>query len=548
MKKISCLAIFSILLFSAFAQTANKKNSEPPATPKLVVGIVVDQMAYEFLYKYSDVYSDNGFKRLLRNGFSCEETHYNYIPTYTGPGHTCIYTGSVPAVTGIISNDWYDRNTKSYIYCSSDKSVQGVGTSAASVAGMMSPRNMLVTSICDQLKLSDNQLSKVIGIALKDRGAIFPAGHTANAAYWYDGFSNAWVTSTYYMSDLPQYIKDFNAKNYAAQYLKGGWNLLLPADKYWNATADNVPWEGDFLGNPVKPFPHLYPDTARFTETIKGTPFGNSFTVDFAKTVITNEHLGKGNYTDFVTISFSSTDYVGHNYGPNSLETEDTYIRFDRDLAGLIDFLDQQIGENNYLLFLTADHGVAPAEGYADTLKIPSGFLLSGLLDAKLDSAIGEKFGNGNWVESFSNQQVYLNDSMMHANRRTKEECFAVIRDYLLTINGVSNVFMISDQSDAPIPDVFKSMFNNSIYPKRSGDIQVLYDPFWLEDRPKGTTHGTHYAYDTHVPLLFYGWQVPHGKTYADIHPTDIAPTIAAMLHITEPNGCVGKAIEEVLK
>ncbi|MFI5170996.1 MAG: alkaline phosphatase PafA [Chitinophagales bacterium] len=518
-----------------------------PAQPKLVVGIVVDQMSYEFLYRYTDVYGEGGFKRLLKEGFSCENTHYNYIPTYTGPGHASIYTGSVPAINGIVSNDWYNEDTKSFLYVASDPSVRAVG--ADSLGNRMSPKNMLTTTVTDMLKLSNQQRSKVIGIAMKDRSAILPAGHTANAAYWYDGFANSWVTSTYYMNTLPQWVIDINTQRPAEKYMNQNWNLFLPASSYKNATADSMSWETVFVGEQSATFPHYLLFTGT-SESIKSTPFGNSLTTEFAQAAVKNELLGKDNITDFLCVSYSSTDYVGHAYGPHSVETEDTYIRLDRDIAAFLTFLDTNVGKGNYLVFLTADHGVSPVPQYLKSLKIPSGTTTEYEMLAAIKQIAKVNLGDTAFIAAYTNQQIYLNDDYIKSKGGTKKQVFDKMLDNLMIVNpAISNVVFINEIEGATLNEEMKELVINGIYPKRSGDIQILMDPYWFEAyRPTGTTHGSHYNYDTHVPLVFFGWKIKHGESYNDIHVTDIAPTISSLLKISEPNGCVGKVIGEVMK
>jgi predicted AlkP superfamily pyrophosphatase or phosphodiesterase len=523
--------VFLISVFVGQAQTALI-----PPKPKLVVGIVVDQMAYEFLYRYQDAYGAGGFKKLLKGGYSCENTNYSYIPTYTGPGHASIYTGSVPAINGIVSNDWYDKSINQFMYVTSDSSVRGVGT--ISPLSNQSPRNMLTTTIGDMLKLSDQQHSKVIGLALKDRGAILPAGHSANS----------WVTSTFYMDSLPKWVQDFNATKPAEKYLNQNWNLYLPKESYRNATADSVSWEAVNIGEPGSQFPHYLNFTGN-SEIIKGTPFGNSITKEFAEAIIKNEKMGKGNYTDFLCLSFSSTDYVGHGYGPHSMETEDTYLRLDNDLSEFISYLDANIGKDNYLLFLTADHGVSPVPQYLQSLKIPAGTKTELQMTADMEAYLDKELGNQNWIITYTNQQVYLNEALLDSMKMEKEEIFGHLKKYVLQMDGIANIFLIDDISNFSYPAELKEKMINGIYPKRSGDIQIVYEPYWFDAyRPTGTTHGSHYAYDTHVPLVWYGWKIKPGVNYSEVFVTDIAPTLAAFLKISEPNGCVGNVIEGLMK
>ena len=538
MKNFVTPLLLTFLSYGLSAQTV-------PAQPKLVVGIVVDQMSYEFLYRYTEQYGENGFKRLLREGYSCENTHYSYIPTYTGPGHASIYTGSIPGVNGVVSNDWYDETTKQFVYVTQDNSVTAVGAAAGN---QQSPKNMLTTTVTDMLQLSNQQASKVIGIALKDRGAILPAGHTADAAYWYDGSANAWVTSSYYMNALPTWVQSFNNEKQAENMMNKNWNMMLPLSSYKSATADSVSWETVYIGEASPSFPH-YMVYSGNSENIKATPFGNTLTANFAKAAIANEQLGKDAITDFLCVSFSSTDYVGHAYGPHSIETMDTYLRLDRDLADLITYLDTQVGKGNYLMFLTADHGVSPTPQYMQHLKIPAGTTTEAIMTSNMTTVLREQLGDGEWIKAYTNQQIYLNDSLLQAKKISKKEIYNILYEPLMKLDGVSYVLLVDELDGATLNSKIKELVINGIYPKRCGDIQILYEPYWFEAyRPSGTTHGSHFSYDTHVPLIFYGWKMKPGALFRDTYVTDIAPTIAALLKISEPNGCVGTIIPEVVK
>ncbi|MEO8088088.1 MAG: alkaline phosphatase family protein, partial [Bacteroidota bacterium] len=375
---IQLIFLLTSILFSnsGSAQTklqipqAKVQPANTPAKPKLVVGIVVDQMRYDYLFRFKEKYSEGGFRRLMHDGFLFENANYNYVPTYTAPGHTCIYTGTTPSHNGIISNDWYDRELGKTIGCVWDSTMKPVGTT--SISGKMSPKNLLCTTVTDELRAASNFKSKVIGIALKDRGAILPAGHSANAAYWHDPYSNNWVTSSYYMAQLPTWAQKFNERKMVDSMLSKPWNTLLPVDSYVESTADDTPYEGLFKGETKPVFPHNLPEIKKDDEElIRKTPFGNTFTAMFAKAAIEGEQLGKGSNIDFLAISFSSTDYVGHMFGTNAIELEDTYIRLDRDLADLLSYLDNTVGKNNYLLFLTADHGAVANPIYNHDHNLP---------------------------------------------------------------------------------------------------------------------------------------------------------------------------------
>ncbi len=514
----------------------------PITPPKIIIGIVVDQMRYDYLYRFLSKYGQGGFRRLMQQGYNEKNTLYPYIPTATGPGHSSIFSGSVPAITGIIDNNWYSRKSKKEVYCVSDSTVQTVGSS--SHAGMMSPRNLLVTTITDQLRLSNNFRSKVIGISQKDRASILPAGHTANAAYWFDSESGNFISSTYYIHQLPQWAQDFNNKNVAGNYLTQDWNTLLPLDQYIESDPDQEPYETLFSGETSSTFPHLISKIKRKNfELIRSTPYGNDLIKDFAIEAIQGEKLGKGSFTDFLTISFSSTDHIGHLFGPNSIEIEDTYLRLDKTLEQLLLFLDGYIGKENVLIFLTADHGVAPTVGFNQSHSIPSGSLSEEIFMKDINDFLTKNFGKSNLIESFSNDQFYLNQELIDQAGLKKEIIFAKLKQFLLSKEGVSNLVdldnitqnnLVQDQLDR-----VKLGYNAS----RSGNFQLILQPNWLFGKSTGTSHGTGYHYDTHVPLLWYGWKIKPGESTEKIHITDIASTLSSWLSIEEPNGAIGKPL-----
>ncbi len=542
-KKIWIVIIAVTCTTFSFAQKPSNENNKP----KLVVGIVVDQMRYDYLFRYWNKYLDTGFKRLINEGFLLKNANYNYVPTYTGPGHACVYTGTTPSMNGIVSNDWYDTDLKKEVYCVEDTTVHPVGTAALSAR--MSPQRLLTTTITDELRLSNNFQSKVIGIALKDRGAILPAGHTANAAYWFDKETANWVTSSYYMKELPPWVQDFNARKQVDALLKDKWNTFLPIEQYTESTGDNVRYEGLYNGETSPVFPHDLPTIkAKDKDIIKKVPMGNTFTKDFAEAALRGEQLGKGSFTDFLAISFSSTDYVGHQFGINSIEIEDTYIRLDRDLSELFDFLEKWTGHSNYLLFLTADHGAANNTLYNMDKKIPSGFFNAKVVDSLLENYLKITYGSGEYVAELSNHGVYFNSSVLDQKKISHEEIQEKCADFLMKMKGVAMAVPAAQLKEGQWNDGVISLLQKGFNRQRSPDVLMSLDPAWMEwDSQTGTTHGAAYSYDTHVPLLFYGWNVPHGNSADPVFITDIAPTIATMLNIEFPNGNSGKPIQSLL-
>lgn len=542
-------SFFSTLALSLFCLAAFAQTNRPAATqqPKLVVGIVVDQMRYDYIYRYWNKFGTDGFKRLVNEGFFCRNTHYNYVPTYTGPGHASIYTGTTPEIHGIIANDWYTIESRKETYCTEDGSVKTVG---AKSSGQMSPKNMLATSVADELRLSNGKRSKVIGIALKDRGAILPAGHTANAAYWYDGYTGNWITSTFYMQELPQWVSNFNAKEYPKQYLSKPWTTLLPIEQYTESLPDDSPYEKKFRGEAAPVFPHDLPKLMADNQglgLLRTTPFGNSLTKEFALEAIKNENLGKGQYTDMITVSFSSPDYVGHSFGTMAIETEDTYLRLDKDIAEILKFLDTWVGKNNVIVFLTADHGAVQVPAYLSDNRVPSGYLNPWPV---LDSLRRSFFGmhGDSIILKYDNHQVYLNRKVIAEKKLNKTEIENQVAAAMMKVKGISGAVTSTVINSTQFTEGIKYRIQKGYYPKRSGDVMVYLDPAWVEYDRVGTTHGAPYTYDTHVPLLWYGWNIKPGSSGEPLCITDIAPTLSMMLNIPFPNGCTGRPIPFLTK
>ncbi|WP_419212510.1 alkaline phosphatase PafA [Maribacter sp. X9] len=541
-------------LFSTTVSAQGKnKSSEGDevlrTTPKLVVGIIVDQMRYDYLTRFYTHFGNDGFKRLIEQGFNCKNNHYNYAPTYTGPGHTSVYTGTTPSVHGIIANDWYDKETGTDVYCASDVSYTSVGTTAD--AGKMSPHRMTVTTITDEVRLSTQMRGKTIAIALKDRGAVLPGGHTANAAYWFHGANEGkWITSSYYMAQLPKWVMDFNTSGKAQSYKKA-WNTLKDIKEYKESGPDDNAYEGLFEGETTPTFPHsttaLLDKTNDF-DLIKSTPYGNSFTADFAIEALQQESLGKDEITDFLAVSFSSTDYVGHKYGVNSKEVQDTYVRLDEDLARLFKALDKNVGEGEYTVFLTADHAAIEVPAYLKDQKIPAGYVDNEAISEKFSEFLKYKYGTTDIVKNYSNFQLFLDHEII---KNLDLELAAVEEDIareFLGYDGVDRVYtanqMWQNEYTQGIPYILQNGYNQ----KRSGDVLIVLKPNFISYSHTGSTHGSPQIYDTHTPLLFYGKGIKPGSTVSRTEIPDIAPTISALLGISFPSGTSGKPLTMVLE
>lgn len=538
MKKIIVLVLISILSrFSIHAQE----------NPKLVVGIVVDQMRYDYLFRYYDKYSEDGFKRLLNKGYNFKNAHFNYFPTYTGPGHSAVYTGTTPSVNGIIANDWYDPKAELNMYCAGDSTVEAVGGSGEN--GQISARNVKVTTITDELRMFYNHRSKVVGVSIKDRGAAIPAGHNPNGAYWYDSNSGDFISSTYYLKKLPDWAEAFNKKDLAQKYASMTWEPVLKPEEYVESTEDNTPYEYPLVGD-TPTLPYDLSQAENPLEKLPVTPFGNTIVLDFALEALENEEMGQDDITDLLAISFSSTDYAGHAFGPRSVEVQDMYLRLDQEIARLLNYLDEKIGVDKYTIFLTADHGVSDVPAYLEDHNYPGDRVdyreASGMIMSRLEEELGE----GDWIVNLSNQQIYLNHSLLKENDMELDDVQEIVKSIVLEAEFVADAYTATELTARSITDPLAIKWQNGYYPSLSGDVMIQFKSGYLfgRDRQPGTTHGSTYTYDTHIPILFYGAKVPSGSSVRPVAITDIAPTLSMMLNISLPSGCTGIPLKELFE
>ncbi len=521
--------IFLTLFFSFFISFSENDNLKP----KLVVAVVVDQMRYDFLENLSHRFNDNGFNKLINDGFNCKNNFFNYVPTVTGPGHSSISTGSTPMTHGIVGNNWYDRKKNKSVYCTEDINYKNIG--GDEYTGNKSPMNMLVETFADINKLSNNHTSKTISVGIKDRGSILMGGIHADAAYWYYGKEKAqWISSTYYMKELPKWVKEFNYEDNLEKYLEE-WSTLYDISTYDNFELDNNNFEKLFNGKDNSAFPYDTKSLMKHNDCfdmIKETPYGNQMTTDFAIQAIINENLGKRNVTDVLTISYSSTDYIGHNFGVASVETQDTYIRLDREIEKLLSFLDDELGKNQYTFFLTGDHGV---------LEIPA-FLASNGVSAKaiseneLSQKVVKKLNHvlevkvDNLIEHVDNNQIYLSDHKIDFYGLDKIKVIDEIVKILVSFDFIINAFSADYILNTKNLIGYEKLIQNGFYKERSGDIAIILEQNIIFYDGKGTTHGSGYNYDTHVPLIFFGKGIKEGETSERTEIPDIAPTISKLL------------------
>jgi len=561
MKRLSILSLFLLVAMSARAKS--------PARPRLIVGIVVDQMRWDYLYRYYRHFGPDGFRRLMEDGFRCEQTFINYLPSYTAPGHASIYTGSVPAIHGIAGNDWIERGKS--IYCTDDDTALPVGGSMR--WGRMSPRSLLTTTVTDELRLATNFRSRAYGISLKDRSSILPAGHLANGAYWFDDSTGTFATSSYYRSKLPSWVDRFNARHPADSLLTEAWTLRDAPASYTQSTADDVRYEGKFSKTAAGTgFPHQavrIPGGAFTYNGLRYLPAGNRLTLQFAKECIAANELGQGADPDFLCVSLSSTDYAGHRFGPNALEMEDMFIRLDADLAKFLAYLDEGVGAGQYTVFLTADHGAAHNSLFLDDHKVPAGNISEGSLLRDLNHFLSLYTNEDSTVASLENYQVHFKDEYTKKNLIDETQQLSIVLrgsghggrpsfsplikektiQWLKARPEIAEVLDLEESfRNSSVPEQIQTMAANGYYARRCGTLLYILKPgYYAGYAPTGTTHGTWNPYDTHIPLLWYGWGIPKGQTHREVHITDIAATLSALLHIQMPNGCVGKVITDMV-
>ena len=542
MKKIKVISFLSMALLGCGTASAQQSNTVAIERPKLVVGIVVDQMRWDYLYRYQKRYTDGGFKRLLGEGFSCDNTMIPYVPSVTAIGHTCIYTGSVPSIHGIAGNNFVKEGKK--VYCTDDDSVKPVGTT--SKAALMSPRNLWVSTIGDEMKIASNGRAKVVGVALKDRASILPAGHNPNGAFWFDDQTGCFITSSYYMDRLPKWVEAFNGKRLPEQYLSQKWNTLYPKNTYTESTTDENEYENGIKEGVKATLPLNLPALYKKYGygIIRNTPFGNSLTLDMAKAAIDGEQLGADDETDLLAVSCSSTDYIGHQVGTHAIETEDTYLRLDKAIADFLAYLDSKVGKGNYLVFLSADHGAMNNATFLQDRRIPAGSWDASATAKKLNHVLAKEYPEaGDIVKTVMNYQVFFNRDVIKSKQLDFDKIKQTVINQLKEDTSVLYACDMAKASTESIPEEVKSRIINGYNRERSGDVVIILKPNFYAHGMKGTDHGAWNSYDTHIPLVFMGWGIKHGATTKQTYMTDIAPTIAAMLHVQAPNGCVGKAI-----
>ena len=529
-------------------------RADRSADIQLVLQITIDQLRGDFPSRFKDRFGPAGFRHLMDNGIVYTDAHFRHSTTFTAVGHATLYTGGYAAQHGFAGNDWYDQETQSHVYCVEDPEHTLIGKKAKPHSGT-SPRNLTSTTIGDELVLATGGKSRVYAVSIKDRGAIIPGGHLGKA-FWYSKSTGEFVSSTYYFDDYPAWVKEWNKRRPADQYRDKTWTLLQPQSRYVFGNMDDRPFEKSYkyLG---RTFPHsLHKDNVKakdYYSSLRFTPMGDELTLEFVKTLIDQEGLGQRGQTDFLSISFSATDYIGHAFGPNSLEYEDNLLRLDNTLADLLAYIESTVGLNKTLIILSSDHGVDDIPEYKMALEFDAGRHHPKKFVASANSALQNRYGsNENFIEAFWNPSLYLSLATVKKLNLELAEIEQALAEEIVKIPGfalaVSRSSLLAGKiTDTPITRRIQLAF----HPKRSGNVLIVQDQFWyLYHKPEAfaAMHGSPYAYDTFVPVMFSGPGVTPATVSRLVGPEDIAPTIATYLGIKPPSGSVGAPLVEVLR
>jgi predicted AlkP superfamily pyrophosphatase or phosphodiesterase len=548
-KHVAAVILCAIVFNTAFGQGAYI----PPEKPKLVIGIVVEQLRYDQIEKIRSRLGENGIRRLLNEGTYFQNASYEYQLTQTAPGYATISTGAEPSLHGITSDEWYLPLKDELIYCTKDITVNPVGGSFES--GLHSPVNLLVSTFTDELKMASGKQAKVYAVGLKESPVIFSAGHAANGAFWFDNTTGTFMSSTYYTDSLPGWVTDFNAMRYADSFLDNSWSLSRPAKDYSDCLPDSNKYEEGFNG--LNYFPY---DLKKLSSKAKGnagknysilreTPFGNTLTTNFAIKLIEKEKLGKDDITDFLSICYTATDYIGHKFGPSSVEMADAVFRLDRDVENLLKYVTDSLGKRNILIYFTSAHGISEIPGVLESNRIPSGYFKPNQALQLLRSYLNAVYGEGDWVKGYQEKQIFLNRTLIEDAKIPLDEVQKKVARFIVQFSGVAtaypySVFETSDFGNGNLKKII-----NDFSPQRSGDVIVTLNSGWVEKEDSFVaSSNSPYEYDTHVPLIWYGWSMNRATVTRKVNLTDIAATLSWLCKVPLPNACTGEPMYELFR
>jgi len=542
-----------ILFISVIVKLSGQGAYLPPDKPRLVIGIIVEQLKYDQLERFRDRLGENGIKKLINEGTYFKNASFEYMLTQSAPGYATIATGTEPSFHGITSDNWYLSLRNELIYCTKDIEVNPVGGSFE--AGLNSPVNLQSSTFSDELEIATNKKAKVFGVGMKENSAIFSAGHAADGAYWFDNSTGTWMSSTYYIDTLPVWVNDFNAMKFPDSYLNDTWSLLKPSVDYADCLPDSNNFEAGFNG--INYFPYDLKklrskgmfNARNDYSLLRETPFANSLTTSFAIRLIENEKLGKDDVTDYLSICYSATDNIGHRFGPSSVEMGDAVLRLDDDIKNLLTFLNDSIGKKNVLIYFTAAHGISEIPAVLEKNKIPAGYFKQNQALQLLRSYLNAVYGEGDWVKGYSERQIYLNRTLIEDARLPLEEVQKKVARFLVQFTGVAAAYPYSAfEANDFVNGNLKRIINN-FNPQRSGDVIVTLNPGWVEKEGDFVTdHNSPYEYDSHVPLIWYGWTINRATVNRKVNMTDIAATLSSLCKVPYPNACSGEPLFELLR
>jgi predicted AlkP superfamily pyrophosphatase or phosphodiesterase len=525
----------------------------PPDKPKLVIGIIVEQLRYDQIERFRSRFDQNGIRRLLNEGTNFQNASFQYMLTQSAPGHATIATGAEPAWHGITSDTWYLPLRNELIYCTKDLNVNPAGGTPE--AGRHSPVNLQASTFADELKMSSRKKAKVFSVGLKDNSVILSAGHSADGAYWFDNTAGSWISSTWYVDSLPEWVNDFNAMRYPEAFLNSKWELLRPRQDYYDCVPDTNSYEAGFGGQNYFPYDlrkissKVNASSVHDMSLISETPFGNTLTTSFAKKLIEMEKLGKDDITDYLSICYTSTDYIGHRFGPSSFEMADAIFRLDREIEDLMTYLVDSIGKMNILIYFTSSHGISEVPAVLENNGIPSGYFRQDQALYLVKSYLKALYGEGEWIKGYSERQIYLNRTLLEDSRIPLEDVQKKVARFIVQFSGIASAypysaFEVNDFGEGNLKKVI-----NNFSPQRSGDIILTFYPGWVEKvNDYVTNNNSPYEYDSHVPLVWWGWSVDRAIISRKVNMTDIAPTLSALLKVPYPNACSGEPLFELFR
>lgn len=546
--------VFLISLFTlqVLGRVISQTAYIPPDKPKLIIGIVVEQLRFDQLERVRDNLGENGLRRMMNEGTTFRNAHFGYLLTQGAPGFATISTGTEPAFHGIPSDNWYEPLKNELIFCTKDIRVNPVGGSFET--GMHSAANLLASTFSDELKLSGSRESKTFGVGFREYTAILGAGHTADGAFWFDDRTGTWMSSTYYMKELPSWVNDFNALRLSDKYLSNSWDKIMAESYYASALPDSSAHEAGLAGRIVFPYDLNKMSLtgglvkSREYKLLKETPFSNTLTTDFAMRLIEEEDMGRDDHTDFLSIAYSATDHIGHRFGPSSVEATDALYRLDKEVEQLLIWLNDNLGKRNFLVYFTAAHGVCEVPTVLERNRIPSGYFNQNQALMLLRSYLNAIYGQGDWVRGYYERQIFLNRMLIEDARIPLEEIQTRAARFMVQFSGVAAAYPFFSFETDNYSNGHLRKISNNFSPLRSGDIIVILQPGWVDRGDYITNHNSPYDYDSHVPLIWYGWSVNRATVNRKVNMTDIAATLSSIMRIPLPNACSGEPLSEILR